>query len=185
MSINFFQSRDKPFTLVVDMTGVRMGDRILLIGCARGGQLAAVAAKVGLSGQAVAIVPDEASAKRARKGAASAGVLLEIEIAPPTRLPVEDGSFDLAILDNVGGMLTAIPAESQRAVVHELFRILRPGGRTMVIGSVPPSGLGAWLARARTRFDPSPLFQEEGFRSVRILAEREQLMFVEALKPRG
>ena len=50
--------RDDPHLLVVGMTGVRMGDRVAQVGCAHGGRLAAVASKVGLSGRAVAFVPD-------------------------------------------------------------------------------------------------------------------------------
>src|SRR5205085_8854538 len=72
-----FGRRDNPHMLAVGMTGVNMGDRLLEIGCADGGRLAAIAAKVGLSGRAVAVVPDEAAATRARKGAARAGVLVE------------------------------------------------------------------------------------------------------------
>ena len=67
--------RDDPYLLVVGMTGVRMGDRIAQVGCAHGGRLAAIAGKVGLSGRAVAVVPDEASAARARKARRGAGVL--------------------------------------------------------------------------------------------------------------
>ena len=61
------------------MTGVKLGDRIAQIGCADGGRLAAVAAKAGLSGRAVAVLPDEVSAERARKGAERAGVLVELK----------------------------------------------------------------------------------------------------------
>ena len=85
------RKRDEPHLLVVGMTGVRMGDRVAQVGCAHGGRLAAVAAKVGLSGRAVAFVPDDASAARARKAVDDAGVLVEIEIAPPTALPADDG----------------------------------------------------------------------------------------------
>ena len=74
--------------LIVGMTGVKMGDRMLQIDCADGGALAAVAAKVGLSGRAVAVVPDVATAVRARKAAERQGVLVEVEVAPPTALPM-------------------------------------------------------------------------------------------------
>ena len=84
-----------------------MGERFVQIGCAHGGRLGAVAAKVGLSGRAVAIVPDEASAARARKGAAQAGVLVEVEVAPMTALPVDDGAFDVAVVDDTGGLARA------------------------------------------------------------------------------
>src|SRR4029077_1046379 len=105
---NPFRRGSDPHPLVVGMTGVKLGERFAQIGCAHGGRLGAVAAKVGLSGRAVAIVPDEASSARARKGAAEAGVLVDVETAPPTRLPVEDDGFDLVVIDDTGGFLGAM-----------------------------------------------------------------------------
>jgi len=173
--------------LVVGMTGVKMGDRFVQIGCAHGARFAAIAAKVGLSGRALVVVPDEASAARARKGAEQAGVLVEIESGPPTRLSIEDESFDLAIIDDTGGLLATLNANDQVAAVREVRRILRPGGRVMVIGAVPRSGLAAIFSRAQKSgppFDPTPVLSADAFRSVRTLAERDGLVFVEALKPR-
>src|SRR5213596_362679 len=97
--------RSDPYVLLVSMTGVKMGDRLVQIGCAHGGRLAAVAGKVGLSGRAVLVAPDETSAARARKAAGDAGVLVEIEVAPPVRLPVENDAFDLAVVDETGVLL--------------------------------------------------------------------------------
>ena len=129
------RKRDEPHLLVVGMTGVRMGDRVAQVGCAHGGRLAAVAAKVGISGRAAAFVPDDASAARARKAVDDAGVLVEIEIAPPTALPADAGAFDLAVVDDTGGLLGTMRAEDRVAAVRELLRVLRPGGRTVVIGA--------------------------------------------------
>jgi ubiquinone/menaquinone biosynthesis C-methylase UbiE len=184
--MNPFLRRDDPHMLVVGMTGVRMGDRVLQIGCVHGGRLAAVAGKVGLSGRAVAIVPDEASAARARKGAAKAGVLIELEIAPPTRLPADDGAFDLAVVDDTGGLLGTMRAEDRVAAIRELWRILRPGGRVTVVGAAPRVGLGALLGRVQSGqpFDSEPSLQADGFKPVRKLAERDGLVFVEGVRPR-
>ena len=188
---NPFQRGANPYMLVVGMTGVKMGDRIVQIGCAHGGRLGAVAAKVGLSGRAAAIVPDESSAARARKGAADAGVLVEIEIAPPTRLPAEDGAFDLAVVDDTGGLFGTMRPEDRGVAIRELLRILRPGGRVMLVGASPRAGLGALLTRARSGppFASSGLatqaLQADGFKSVRTLAEREGLVFIEGIKARG
>src|SRR5206468_12143275 len=118
------------------MTGVKMGDRIAQVGCAHGGRLAAVAARVGLSGRAVAIVPDQESAARAQKGAASEGVLIDVEIAPPTALPLEDLAIDLLIVDDTGGLFGSLPHDERRRSVREALRVLRPGGRVMVIGAL-------------------------------------------------
>jgi len=177
--------------LVVGMVGTKMGERFVQIGCAHGGRLGAVAAKVGLSGRAVAITPDEASAERARKGAAQAGMLVEVEVAPMTALPVDDRAFDVAVVDDTGGLLGEMGPEDRHGLVRELFRILRPGGRVVALGAIPPSGLSALLNRGPS--EPSfaatgalhELLAADGFRPVRTLAERDGLVFIEAAKPRA
>lgn len=184
--LNPFRKGSDPHLLLVSMTGVKLGERFAQIGCAHGGRLGAVAAKVGLSGRAVAIVPDEASAARAAKGAADAGVLVEVETAPPTDLPVENEAFDIVVVDDTGGFLGTMRPDARETAVGEALRILRPGGRLMVVGNGAGHGIGAWFARgpAAPSFDPSIALQAGGFKSVRTLAEREGLVFVEGIKPR-
>jgi ubiquinone/menaquinone biosynthesis C-methylase UbiE len=185
-----FLKRQDPHALVVSMTSVKMGDQLLHVGCADGARLGAIASKVGLSGRAVLVAPDEAAAARGRKGAEAAGVLVEVEIAPTTKLPVEDDAFDLAVVDDTGGLFGALRAEDRTASVRELARVLRPGGRVMLIGAVPRGGLGALLARAPSgpsvaaTADALTALEADGFRSPRVLGEREGLVFVEAVKPR-
>ena len=181
-----FLRKNDPHMLAVGMTSVKMGDQIAQIGCADGGRLGAIAVKVGLSGRAAAVMPDEASATRARKGAAQAGVLVDVDVAPPTRLPLEDNVFDLVIVDDTGGLLATLGPEDRVMAIREALRVLRPGGRVMVIGAVPRGGLGALFTRAQSgpAFDPKPSLEADGFKFVRHLAEREGLRFVEGLKPR-
>jgi SAM-dependent methyltransferase len=182
--LNPFRRGSDPHPLVVGMTGVKLGERFAQIGCAHGGRLAAVAAKVGLSGRAVAFVSDEASAARARKGAADAGVLVDVEITPSTRLPVEDAAFDLVVIDDSGGFFGSMPAENRAATTGEARRILRHGGRLLVIGSTGRSGLAGLIkgTPAGEPFDPTPVLHAVGFKAIRVLAEREGLVFVEGIK---
>jgi ubiquinone/menaquinone biosynthesis C-methylase UbiE len=179
--------KSDPHALSVGMAGTKLGDHVVQIGCADGGRLAAIASKVGLSGRAVAVVPDDASAALARKGASRAGVLVEVEIAPPTRLPLEDVGFDLAIVDDTGGLFGALGDEPRGRLLGELRRVLRPGGRAMVIGTAPQSGLSALLSRGprAPQFDALPPLAAAGFKAPRLLAEREGLRFVEAVAPRA
>jgi ubiquinone/menaquinone biosynthesis C-methylase UbiE len=185
-----FLKREDPYALVVGMTGVKMGDRLAQVGCEHGGRLGAVAGKVGLSGRAVAIVPDESSASRARKGAADAGALVDVEVAPPTQLPIETEGFDLVVVDDTGGVIGNLQLHERAASVRELARVLRPGGRVMFIGALPRGGLGALLSRApggppfAASGEAVTALQSDGFKSVRTLAEREGLVFVEGIKPR-
>ncbi len=185
-----FLKRDNPYLLIVGMAGVKMGDRLVQVGCAHGGRLGAIAAKVGLSGRAVVVVPDEPSAARARKSAEEAGVLVEVDVSPPTRLPIENDGFDIAVVDDTGGLLGALGAEDRVAAIRELVRVLRPGGRVLIVGAAPRGGFGALLTRAQSgppfvaSGDANKSLQADGFRAVRTLAEREGLVFVEGIKPR-
>jgi ubiquinone/menaquinone biosynthesis C-methylase UbiE len=187
--LNPFAKSANPHLLVVGMVGTKMGEQLVQIGCANGHRLGAIAAKVGLSGRAVAIAPDEGSAARARKGAAQAGVLVEVEVAPLTALPLEDRAFDVAVVDDTRGLVGAVRPEDRSGLVRELFRILRPGGRVVALGAVPQRGLGALLKRpSEPSFAASgalhQLLTSGGFRPVRTLAERDGLVFIEAAKPR-
>jgi ubiquinone/menaquinone biosynthesis C-methylase UbiE len=186
MLMNPFRRHDDAFPLVVGMTGVKMGDRLVHVGCANPPQLAAVASRVGLSGRAVAVVGDAATAARLQRAASKAGVLVDTEVAPPSALPVEDSAFDLAIIDDGDGMFGRMSAADKAATVREVSRALRPGGRVMVIGSTRRAGLGGLLSRAPSAppFDPSSVLQADVFRTVRTLAERDGYVFYEGLKPR-
>ncbi|MGH9144492.1 MAG: methyltransferase domain-containing protein [Vicinamibacterales bacterium] len=185
----FFKKSD-PHLLMVGMTGVKMGDKFVQVGCAHGGRLAAVAAKVGLSGRAAVVAPDEASADRARKAAADAGVLVEVDVAAPVRLPLPDAEFDLAVVDDTAGLFGTMRPEGRVAAIRELVRVLRGGGRVLVVGAVPRGGLGAVLSRTQSgppfvaSGDATKALEADGFKSVRTLAEREGLVFVEGIKPR-
>jgi len=190
MLFNRFAKREAPFPLVVGMTGVKMGDRVLQIGCEHPGRLAAIAAKVGLSGRALAVVPDAANAARVEKGSMAAGVLIEVEVAPPTRLPVDDEAFDLAVVDDTGGALSTLSADDRAATLREAARSIRPGGRVMIIGAGAREGLSALLARGQhvpslaASAEVTHDLEAASLRGIRTLAEREGLIFVEGIKPR-
>jgi ubiquinone/menaquinone biosynthesis C-methylase UbiE len=189
MALNPFAKSGNPHLLEVGMVGTKMGDRFVQIGCAHGNRLGAIAAKVGLPGRAVAIVPDEPSAERARKGAAQAGMLVEVEVAPLTALPLDDGSFDVAVVDDTGGLVATIRPDDRGGLMRELFRILRPAGRVVAIGATAQTGFGSLFRRAGSAPLSSPgalheLLTSAGFRPVRTLAERDGLVFIEAARPR-
>ena len=190
MALNPFARSGNPHLLEVGMVGTKMGERFVQIGCANGSRLGAVAAKVGLSGRAVAIVPDDTSAERARQGAAQHGMLVEVEVAPMTALPLEDAAFDVAVVDDTGDLINTIRPDDRTSLMRELLRILRFAGRVIVIGAVPQAGLGGLFKRGASSpsFAASGAIHElltgAGFRPVRTLAERDGLVFVEAAKPR-
>jgi predicted methyltransferase len=181
-----FKRKHDPHALAVGMAGTKMGDHFVQIYCADGDRLAAIAAKVGLSGRAVAVVQDAAAAARVEKGARAQGVLIEIENAPATATGLDAAAFDLVIVDDTNGVFTTLSDEERAAVGRETLRLLRPGGRAMVVGTTGQGGLSALISRAPrlTSVDARPALEAAGFRAVRLLGEREGLIFVEGVKSR-
>lgn len=173
------------------MTGVSLGDRLLNIGCTDSSLLAAISSKVGLSGRACAIVPNEAAAARAQRGAQQGGLLLEIETGNLTSFPFEDGAFNLIVVDNQEGLLSSMQPEQRVALLRQAFRTLAPRGRIVVIEAAARGGLGR-LLKSRTQGPDDSLYrsaggaltalQAEGFRAARLLAEREGLSFFEGVR---
>jgi ubiquinone/menaquinone biosynthesis C-methylase UbiE len=182
-----FRGKSNPYTLIVGMTGVKMGDRMLQIGCSDGGALAAVAAKVGLSGRALAVVPDIRAAARARKGAERQGVLVEVEVTAATPLPTDAVDFDLVVVDDAAGEFAQRDRDTQTATIREAVRVLKPGGRVLVVSALPATGLSAMLGLGSKApaFDAAPALEAGGCRFVRLLGEREGLRFLEGIKARA
>lgn len=188
MFLSLFRRRDNPFHLAVGMSGVQMGDRLVQIGCVNAPQLAAIAGKVGLSGRAAAVVPDAATGAHVERAATRAGVLVEVTVSPLGQpLPVEDAAFDVAIVDDTAAAFTQMTPAERSHIVRETRRVLRPGGRVMIIGATARTGLGAALQRGTPVLsaDPTPAFQADGYKTVRVLAERDGLIFYEGMKPRA
>ena len=170
--------------LAVSMSGLKLGDRLLILGCADTALAATLASKVGLTGRACLL--DE-SADRVTAAAAAVeqeGALVENFAAPMAALPFEGGSFDVVVARNV---FPAIPAASRTAVVREVTRVVRPGGRCIVIDDAVRGGWGGLIGGQAGKDDgPGPaavaLLTGAGFRAVRTLAEREGVVFVEGVK---
>jgi ubiquinone/menaquinone biosynthesis C-methylase UbiE len=171
--------------LQVAMTGVRMGERYLQVFCSDATLTRGLAMKTGLSGVAALAAPDEAHAKRARAAADKAGVLIDIKVVTPiATLPWEDASFDMVVIDETGGALTALTATERADALAAVFRVVRTGGRAELIERG-----GGGLLRGGAAIQPGyaasggaeGALRTAGFNPVRVLAERDGFRFVEGL----
>lgn len=167
--------------LQVSMTGVRMGERFLLVGCDDPVLLAGLGAKAGLSGLAAAVVFDEHQAVRARGAASREGFLIEQRIWRDGPIGFDEGVFDLAVIDDTKGSFAAREAVVRGAMLAEVRRALRRGGRVEVVeglGSIGP------FRKATVRpagYDAVQELEAAGCRPVRVLAEVPNFRFVEGL----
>jgi hypothetical protein len=81
-----------------------------------------------------------------------------------------------------------LTSENRGRCVSEVLRVLRPGGRAIVIEPAPRGGFRALLNRQTA--DPSyqgavRTLQDEGFAATRQLAERDGVLYVEGIKKSG
>jgi SAM-dependent methyltransferase len=174
--------------LPVTMSAVRMGERVLQIGIDDPVIATTIAAKVGLSGNAAIAVTDHEGAARARDAAASAGVLVDVQITPLAPLPFENGAFDLIVAHSMHGLVSSLDANARTAALREWHRVLRTGGRVMTIEAGPASGLKSLLKQphGNESYDAAGgvvgALEAAGFRPARVLAEREGYKFAEGIK---
>lgn len=166
--------------LPVSIAGIKLGDRLLMLGAGDPKLLAQLAVKTGLTGRACVIDDDAARIDRAGEVATREGALVETITAPFAQLPVDDASFDVAIVRDTLGTQDST---ARQGVVRELVRALRPGGRCLVIDGGRRT-LGGLLSKGSVQADYDAVASLEGaaFRAVRIVAERDGLKFVEGVK---
>ncbi|MEI6670114.1 MAG: hypothetical protein WCP29_18350 [Acidobacteriota bacterium] len=182
-----FRRSRGPVDLAVDMAGVRMGERIIQVGTGDPRVFALASSKVGLTGHACAIV-DTAAAKAALEDAAARqGVLVEVTVESETTWPYDPASFDLAFVD--ANPLQGAGASARQGRLTNVVRVVRPGGRILAIQRVPRGIAARWGFERRTG-TPGLAAQElvrfveqAGCRPVRVLAEREGMIFVEGFRP--
>jgi ubiquinone/menaquinone biosynthesis C-methylase UbiE len=178
--MRFLRRGGNPHAFALAMVGPKMGDRLVQLGAGDGGMLAAVGSKVGLTGRACCVDESDEGVSRAQQAGEREGVLLELQRAPYTSLPYEPASFDLAIVHAILGEAAPAP---RAAIVGEAARVLRSGGRCIVVDPVPRGGLRDLMggAKADPTYKPEELLRAAGFRAVRTLAEREGVRFVEGI----
>ena len=107
--------------------------------------------------------------------------MIETITASFTTLPLENEAFDVAIVRDALG---ALDVSRRIAAVAEILRVLRAGGRCLVIDSAPRGALGGLLSRQHTEpdYDAAATLAMAGLRAVRTVARRAGLLFVEGVK---
>jgi ubiquinone/menaquinone biosynthesis C-methylase UbiE len=120
---------------LVDRAELAHGERVIDVGCGTG-KVPIVAAKIVLPGGKVIGV--DASAEMiviARKRARHADVDVEFRRAAMEDLPFPDGSFDVVLSCQA---LHHVPREAKFQALSEMWRILRPGGRLLLLDHGEP-----------------------------------------------
>lgn len=177
----FRKSSQEP--LAVSMAGVKLGQRLLGVGTRDPKLIAQLALKSGLTGRACIVDADEQSLAGAAAAIEQEGALVEAARAPYGMWPFEENSFDIAVIPE---LLPSQTPDVRVRCVSEVLRVLRPGGRVLVIERAQRGGLvGALLGTARTApayEGPLEVLRSNGFAAVRQLAETDGVTYAEGIK---
>jgi demethylmenaquinone methyltransferase/2-methoxy-6-polyprenyl-1,4-benzoquinol methylase/phosphoethanolamine N-methyltransferase len=122
--------------LPLDLAAVRPGERVLEVGCGTGELALAAARRVGRGGSVVGIDAAPAMIEVARSKARRTGSPARFQIETVEAMSFPDGAFDV-VLSSL--MMHHLPGELKGRALSEIRRVLRPGGRIVIIDLQAPT----------------------------------------------
>ncbi len=152
----------------IDAAQIRAGEIVLDVGCGTGELTREAKRAAGESGSVFGIDASPEMIDVARQNATHEKLNIEFRLEPIEHLSFADNTFD-AVLSSL--MMHHLPDDLKRAGLQEIYRVLKPGGRVVIVDLKRPSGtiehimshLTAHGGMTRGVQDLPALMQEFGF----------------------
>ena len=127
----YLHGRERAFReRLLALAPLRAGETVVDIGCGTGTLTIAARRHVGASGRVVGIDASPEMIARAARKAARAGDAVEFRVAAVEALPMPSASVDV-VLSTL--MFHHLPRPAREACVREIRRVLKPGGRVLIV----------------------------------------------------
>jgi ubiquinone/menaquinone biosynthesis C-methylase UbiE len=127
----------------VELAALQPGAHVLEVGCGTGDVALAASRRLGASGAVYGIDPSAEMIAVARAKAERAGLAADFQIGVIESLPFPDSSFDV-VLSSL--MMHHLPDELKRRGLAEIARVLKPGGRLVIVDFKRPASRRGWIA---------------------------------------
>jgi len=130
---------------ILDLALLKEGEGFLDVGAGPGELVLEACRRVGRLGGAYGVDLSIQMVRLARKKAARSSHFADFQQAPAQELPFEDSSFD-AVTSVL--MIHHVPGDlEKRKMLSEMRRVLRPGGRVLIVDFMVPGGRAAGLIK--------------------------------------
>ena len=131
----------------IELADIAPGEDVLEVGCGTGEVTMRAKVRAGAAGVVAGIDPAPEMIAMAREKADQAGVDVDYRVAAVEALPFLDATFDVVVSSL---MLHHLPEDLKPRALAEIRRVLKPGGRLVVVDfKQPTSRLGrlapVWL----------------------------------------
>jgi len=137
-----------PYRHILSAASITSQDRVLDLGCGIGNILIALAERIDFIHPPAGVDVSPDLIRIGEREIAKAGLheRIALRVAPATRLPFEDGAFDVVLTSHV---LKHLDDEALLTSFREVVRVLRPGGRLLLweFEKSARSALLFWSAR--------------------------------------
>jgi ubiquinone/menaquinone biosynthesis C-methylase UbiE len=143
---------------IADLAWLQPGESVLDVGCGTGTLAMEARQRVGETGRVSGIDPSPQMIARASRKAERAGLEIDFQVGVIEQLAFPDQSFDVVLSTF---MMHHLPDDLKRRGLAEIARVLKPGGRLLVLDMKGPAG--PWKSRIA---DQPALLKEAGFSRV-------------------
>jgi ubiquinone/menaquinone biosynthesis C-methylase UbiE len=163
---------------IIALAQFQPGEAVLDVGCGTGTLAIAARQRVdttpkgGTAGRVCGIDPGPKQVARARHKARRAGLSIDFQVGAIEQIPFPDQSFDV-VLNTLA--MHVLPDDLKRRGLAEIARVLKPGGRVLIVDtrrpeeqaqqdkSARPVHTGPWNSGIQ---DQPKLLQEAGFSQI-------------------